>query len=144
MGFLGIRLASGDDSNDIAFASIAVADQQQTKLAANAEEHKSIFISEWSGSLISSACSSTKTDLASSKLTPCFLAFVAAFFHPIQSGDNSRGKCNYSVVKQQVLAMSNEVRACKSNWSHHGSTFVIRDKLTAFYQHQLATQTIDV
>lgn len=44
LGFLGRRLARGDDANDVAFAPIAVTDKQQTKCAAQAKKNKAVFV----------------------------------------------------------------------------------------------------
>ena len=43
LGFLGVRLAGGDDANDVAFGPIAVTDKQQSERAAQAEKNKSVL-----------------------------------------------------------------------------------------------------
>lgn len=77
---MGVCLTSRADANDIAFFSAAVTDDQQSERATQAKKDKAVFASEWSGSSINLARSSTNTDLASSKVTPCFFAFAFAFW----------------------------------------------------------------
>lgn len=44
VGFLGSRLARGDDANNVTFAPIAVTDEQQAQCAAEAKENKAVFV----------------------------------------------------------------------------------------------------
>ena len=43
-GFLGSRLARGNDANDVTFGPIAVTDGQQAKGAAQAKKNKAVFV----------------------------------------------------------------------------------------------------
>ena len=77
--FPGNGLARGDNTNDIAFAPVAVTDKQQSQRTAETQQNKTVFVLGVIGVVDQLRALIDKTDLASSKRTPCFLKFAVAF-----------------------------------------------------------------